>query len=209
VNGITEDFLEEMAPYLTPDLAEYLEVFGEMFDELDAYAGLRSEEASWQVLLSAKNCPAGALPYLAQYRGETLPAGLAVEMQREWVTDAPNQIRGTSLGIALAAQRSLVGSRMVAVQERTGGTPAEDHLTVVTYTADTPSPDRTLTDIRSNTPADIVLHYVVSTGQLWTNVKTNWATWAALKAGYADWAAVRTAAVGGTVYSRPRPLPSG
>lgn len=212
MNGITEDLIEEMAPYMTADLRSYLEAIGSMFDELDSYVGLRSEGLRWQVLMDPASCPRPGLPYLAQYAGETLPNGLSELAEREWVTDAPNQIRGTLAGIALAAQRSMVGARTVAILERTGGPVGtahpEDWLTVVTYTADTPYPDQVEYDIRQNMPADIALVYQVQEGQTWAQVNAGYASWAAVTSHYPTWDDVRTDKSGGTVFSRPRPIPA-
>lgn len=200
MNEFRDTLLERFAPYMTQDLADYLSAIAAMWNELESYVGLYDEEEGWQVLLDPTRCPAPALPYLAQYVGEVLPQGLGEEESRQWIIDAPNKRRGTVTGIVRAARRTLTGSKAVTLLERsgsgTGGETVEDVITVHTYTSETPDANRVLQDIRSNMPADIVLKYSVTAGQIWGDVDGTYATWGAVKAHYASWNEVRSDIVG-------------
>jgi hypothetical protein len=209
MSSIDANLIEAFAPYMTPDLGDYLTVIGQMFDELDSYAGLEDEEEGWQALLDPTACPAGGLPYLAQYVGEALPAGLSVVKQREWITDNPNSHRGTPASIFQAAQRTLTGARTVSMVERSGSAPnPEDTLDVHTYTAETPDANAVLRDLRDVVPADIVLNYSMVAGQVWSAVKSANATWTIFKGKYTSWDMARADKTGETYYSRPLPIPS-
>jgi hypothetical protein len=206
-NTVGELLIEQHLPYLTPDLEDYLNAIGSMFNEIDAYVGILAEEDGWSALLSSTRCPANGLNHLAMYVGERLPSGLDEVMAREWIADAPNQRRGTMYSIVGAAQRTLTGTRLVSIQERSGGgANPEDYLTVRTYTSQTPNPAAVLADLRTVVPADIALDYAAASGQSWNQLKATSPTWDAVKSGYASWNEVATKQFGYAIYSRPRPL---
>lgn len=199
--ALADDLVAAFEPWITTDLEDFLRALGSMFSEVELYAVDENDDMlGWSNLLDPDLCPVPALPYLAQYVGEQLPVGLTEAQQREWIKDAPNQRRGTVLGIVRAAQRTLTGTRLVAVNEREGD---EDHLGIVTYTDQTPNPEQVRADILSVMPADIVLNYSNLGGQSWSSVKTNFATWQDVKDHYATWADVRADTPGYTIYTHP------
>lgn len=200
--SIADDLVAAHTPWLTPDLETYLRAIGGMFSEVELYAILGDDDQGWVVLFDPDQCPARALPYLAQYVGERLPVGLDEPHQREWIKDAPNQRRGTPLSIFQAAQRKLTGSRLVAMRERDGDV---DHLTVVTYTAETPDSAGTLQDLRDVVPHDVILTYNVLAGEDWGGVNLDHATWAAVDSAFPTWADVAAALSGAVTFSRPVP----
>jgi hypothetical protein len=192
-----------LEPWMTDDLRTYLQTIGDMFAEVEMFVGDTDEgDYGWEALLNPDLCPVQALPYLAQYVGERLPAGISEPLAREWIKDAPNQLRGTNYAIQRAAQRKLTGNRKVTLIERDTAT---DHLTVVTYAAETPNASGTLADILSVLPADVQLTHTVVTGEVWSQVQSTWATWAAVKAANATWGVVASQQPAGTVFGRPLP----
>lgn len=201
--SIADDLVAALKPWLTDDLETYLRAIGEMFTDVELYAMAEEDDQGWVILFDPDQCPAPALPYLAQYVGERLPVGISDAAAREWIKDAPNQRRGTPMSIFYAAQRKLTGSRLVAMRERDGGDP--EKLTVVTYTAETPDPAGTLADLRDVVPYDVDLTYSVLDGQDWGGVSTTFATWAAVDAAYATWADAAADLTGSSTFSRPVP----
>jgi hypothetical protein len=181
--SVTSDILEQATPWMTPDLQVYLETVGSMFLETELYSADTVDELGWMSLLDPDLCPAPALPYLAQYVGERLPQGLTEAQQRQWIKDAPNQMRGTLQSIVRAAQRSLTGSKLVTVITRNGGI---DKLAVSTYAVQTPSSAQVLKDLGDVVPLDISLTYTTTAGQLWVAVTAK-GTWAVVKAAYPTW----------------------
>jgi hypothetical protein len=207
--SIKADFVTAYAPWLTPDAIDYLEVVGEMFSEVELFSAddETTGEPGWSIMFDPDRCPVQALPYLAQYVGEEIPAGLSEALTRERIRDRANQLRGTPWSIFAAAQRSLIGSRLVSLVERdgVGGTDDPDRITVMTYTDQTPDPAQVEADVRSVLDADLELNYVVATGESWQQVSDTYADWNAVEAGNADWAQVATAQVGANTFTRPQP----
>lgn len=204
---IREDLSAALVPWMTPDLQVYLEAVSSMFDEVELYSADTDVFEGWSILLDPDRCPVEVLPYLAQYVGERLPAGLDEAGSREWIKDAPNQRRGTLISLVYAAQRSLTGQRTVALFERSGASGGDDpdRLVVNTYTSETPDQAVVLRDLVGVVPADIVLVYVLLAGQTWASVNTTYATWAAVQAANATWENVRSVRTGYDTYTRPRP----
>lgn len=201
---ISTDLVAAHEPWITPDLQDYLEAIGGMFAQVELYT--EGEEAGWSILFDADLVPIAALPHLAMYVGERLPAGLSELLAREWVKDAPNQVRGTLYSIFRAAQRKLTGQRTVQITERIGAGGAHvDRITVHTYVDETPDPVGTERDIREMVPADIVLTYATIIGQVWLDVDTTYTTWADVDAAYATWEEMRADVFGWATFTRPIP----
>jgi len=157
----------------------------------------------WTILFDPDRCPVQALPYLAQYKGERLPVGWTEALAREQIRDAPNMHRGKPLSMFQAAQKNLTGNRLVSMTERADG--VKDKVRIITYTSQTPSPAKTLADIRAVTPADVILDYQTLSGQTWRDVRTRYATWRALMTDNPTWAKVATNLAGTPTYVRPVP----
>jgi len=210
VSVVGELLVEAWAPYLTPDLADYANAIGWMFNDVEELVNFLGEEDGWGPLFDPTRCPARALPHLGMYVGERLPVGLTEAMQREWVADHPNQQRGTFYSIIRATQRSLTGARAVMIVERSGAgqTHPEDYLQIRTYAAQTPHPEQVLADIYSVLPADIQLDYSTATSQTWAALKAAKPLWNDVKAAYATWAEVQSSTPGIIVWDRPQPIPS-
>jgi hypothetical protein len=201
-----DDLLAAMAPWMTPELEDYLRSLASMWDEVEQFILDSDEYEGWTILLDPDRCPAKALPFLAQFVGERLPVGLSTSMAREWIKDAPNQRRGTLESVFRAAQRSLVGNRLVLVLERDGGT--ADRMTVVTYTQETPDPAQVLRDLQDVVPLDVNLVYQTLVGQPWSSVRASYATWNAVRSSFSTWGKLMTSQSGGALSGgRPRPTP--
>jgi hypothetical protein len=209
--SIKTDLVAAFEPWMTDDLQDYLEVIGDMFAELELYTlewpdperpGSESMPA-WGTLLDPDLCPPKALPYLAQYVGERLPVGLTEAQQRAWIKDHPNQRRGTLESIARVGQRTLTGTKLITIIERSDGTAGDhpDDLVVITYDDQTPNPAQVESDlVREVIPYDITLHYQHTPGATWQQLSTNYASWTAVKDHYTDWGQVAADRTGGIVY---------
>lgn len=200
--SFADDYVAAFEPWSTSDLVDYLGAIASMFATVELYAFDTADDEGWTILFDPARCPFEALGYLAQYVGETLPVGIDEVGAREWIEDAPNQLRGTNYAIFRAAQRKLTGQRTVTLVENDG---AVDALTVITYTGDTPDPAGTLADLLDVVPADTVLTYNTQDGQSWSDVATTYATWADVLAAKPTWEDVRTTIPSGSSFSRPRP----
>lgn len=203
---VATQLVDAFQPWMTADLAGYLTALGGMFSEYEEYAAVQPDGTpGWLTLFDPNVCPVAALPFLAQIVGERLPAGIGEADARQWIKDAPNQIRGTTSAICRAARRNLqAGSaQTVLYRQRTklDGTSDPDYLQVATYAVETPNQAQTLQDILSVTPADIHVDYRALTGASWADVKLGFASWTALLAADPTWNDVKgsTAAVGWSV----------
>lgn len=215
--ALADDLVAAAEPWITPDFETYLRAIGEMFSEaelfaadvLDADGNVLYE--GWTILFDPDRCPAKALPYLAQVIGERLPVGIAEPYAREWIKDAPNRRRGTTMSLVRVAQRSLTGQRTVQLIERSGagGGDDQDRLVLNTYAVETPDPARTERELRRDAlPFDVELVYQAISGQTWEGVRTTHATWADVQADYENWAAAQAdmpGVVEGQIYTREPP----
>lgn len=204
--SLADDIVEVFAPWLTPELEDYLRENGSMFEEVETLAFETEEgDPGWGIILDLDRARTQDLPYLAQYIGERIPVGLSDAASREWISDAPNMRRGTLLSIAQAAQRTLTGARLVWMSERDDGAAGDqpDDLMIVTYTSQTPDSARVLRDIYDVVPADISVHYTVQSGASWAQINASYASWSAVAAAFDSWAEVAAATPSGIIYGRP------
>lgn len=205
---VTHDLLDAFEPWMTPDLGAFLRVIGGMFAEVERYAADGDEDSEgagtvgWGVMLDPDLCPAAGLPYLAQWVGERLPAGISEADARTWIKDAPNQDRGTPESIVRAAQRWLTGSRLVWLKERSklDGTVDSDWIAVITYTSQTPNVQRVRDELRKVVPGDIEMDYATTASALWSAIDSR-GTWGQVRAAYPTWAAVSGSQPGFTAWT--------
>lgn len=178
-------------------LKNYIAAISEAFFE-DIEALIRDSDThdGWGTLLDVDECPAYALPWLAQLVGVRSPPKLASETDVDYATRLRQSIkdhkgfdRGTPAAITNAAKDTLTGSKAVFMYERF---PTNAYnITISTRTAETPDPDATEAAIRAVKPAGLKLTYNVVAGQLWAEVEVAYATWAAVEADYTTWEDVR------------------
>lgn len=199
---LADDAVGAIAPWHTVDYETFTRAIWSMASDLELFANDVLDDdgnvlfEGWTTFLDPDLCPAAGLPYLAQWVGERLPAGLTEAAQRQWIKDAPNQFRGTPQSIARAAQRWLTGSKLVMIRERSrlDLSTNTDYIAIQTFTAETPSPALVLAELRTVVPADITIDFQTVTGSTWANVAIGFASWGALAADSASWADVFTTA---------------
>jgi hypothetical protein len=172
--SVLDDLRYSLAPILTTDLDTLLQAIAAMWSETETYTvdtvdGDGRDLPGYGILFDVDLCPAAALPYLAQFVGETLPTTLAEADARRQIRTQPNRKRGTRAGIIAAARATLSNpdTDTVIFRERDAAAcpsiPAYG-LTVATYTAQTPNPAATEAAIRSNLPGGIILNYETLAG---------------------------------------------
>jgi hypothetical protein len=188
------------------DLLNYAQAIGGMFAEVESYCEDQDGgPPSWSALFDPEAIPAPGLPWLAQWVGERLPAGLGEAAQRQWIVDNPNQRRGTLQAIAFAAMRQMTGASptvMLWPGHKLDATASLDHVAMVTFTDETPNPAGTLTDAQSVAPWDIVIDGTTVAAVTWLMVEAGYSTWTTVKASGKTWADVSSARVGYRVWAR-------
>lgn len=201
---IADDLVAAFKPWMTSDLETYLRVVGSMFSGIEELT--EGADGLWTIL-DPDLAPVEVLPYLAQYVGETLPMGLSEPAMREWIKDAPNQIRGTFQSVIRAAQRTLEGQRTVQIRERYGADDLDDpdRLVINTYVSETPFPASVRADLDTVVPGDIELVYSTLTGQTWQDVRDAYDSWQEVADDTDTWEDLRAPMPGFTTYTRPRP----
>lgn len=204
---LADQLVDAIYPWWSQDFEDLARAIGSMWQHVELYALARDDgTAAWSVMVDPENAPTEALPYLAQWVGEQLRAGLTDEQMREWINDKPNSRRGSPESIALAAQRSLVGGRVVQLFERTDANgeddPLGDHFVVYTYAADTPDPNQVWEDLLTVIPADMVCDYTVLESTTWAEIDAGFDTWADVHDAYSTWTEVAGGVQGGMSWSR-------
>jgi hypothetical protein len=207
-NSIGELLPAAMGPWMTDDLADLCAVIALMWAPYEIYY-LDDPDGDgndgWSVFLDVDLCPTEALPSLAQWIGERLPTGLTDAASRQWIRDAPNSKRGTPESIARAAQRTLTGSQIVQILERTlpngGPDPNGDNFIVYTYASQTPNAGVVWMNLLDVIPADMVCTYQAIAGATWAGVQASHPTWAQIKTEYGTWAGVQGAVTGSSVWT--------
>lgn len=140
----------------------------------------------WRNVLDPWKAPASALPYLAQFVGATLEPSLTEADARGKIARRENLQRGTVPALVAAVQRTLTGTKAVAVTERHLGDAYK--LWVRTRDDETPDEAATLAAILTQKPAGITLTFATIAGWSWADVVAAEATWTDVTSDYPDWA---------------------
>lgn len=173
-------------------LAIFLGALGDtLFQEIEDYADDTDTAVGWSVMVDIDNAPDKALPWLAQLVGVNLKSGLTAVDQRQQIRDLANWKRGTVQAMHDSPKPYLTGGQTVVFRERydeaNPGVDAPYHLTVITYTPETPDPIAVLGAILEQKPAGLVLHYQVNAGQDYQSLRTNYASYSAVNAAYSSY----------------------
>lgn len=147
----------------------------------------RDDSPPWGVLLNVEECPAYALPYLAQYVGVVITPEMSEEQIRNEIREPTGWARGRVPAIQIAVRRTLdsaVENPLVIIRSRT---PEVGRTYVRTLLSQTPDPDRTEAIVRGAVPAWNVLDYEAIVGVSFADVAASkYTTFAALAAAFPD-----------------------
>ncbi len=197
VGEVAEQIYSELGPYTVGDeesgwhLLKFVEaITGVLFEKIHLLVSDRQNTVGWEVLFDPDTCPAGALPYLAQYVGVTLEPSLTEQQKRDKIRLPENFKRGTRPALIQAVQRTLTGAKTILIDERFGGSAYA--LRVRTLTGETPNATATQAAVVSQKPGGLVLTYQSVVGQDWNDVKIGDVSWANVATVYPDWQAVKT-----------------
>jgi len=151
----------------------------------------RDSGPGWQILLDPELCPAAALPYLAQFVGARLTAGMSIAEQRAAIAAPEGFRRGSPAAIVAVAKRRLTGTKTVLLVEFYTG--LAYRMKIVTLESETPEPEATLADIlREQKPIGIRLFFNSSPDWTWDELVEEQATWDDMVEEFATWDAVLT-----------------
>jgi hypothetical protein len=170
---------------------------GTMYQLVEDWVRDTPDGPGWSLLMDAERCPPEALPWLGQFAGVRIPAGVTDDAERRaWVESTDGFNRGTRDALIGAAKATLTGAQRLIFRERDGaayGAGSPDYayyLTVYSYATETPNPTATLNALLAQKPGGIVLHYQAATMQDYQNVKDTNATYAVVHSTFKDYAAL-------------------
>lgn len=190
----------QLDPTVGWSLLIYLNGLGVMFQLLDDVVRDSPEGPGWSVLMDLDRCPASALPWLAQFVGVRIPAGLTEAQQRAWAGSTDGFKRGTRQAMVGAAAATLTGDKTVVFRERSGDPAVKPEyayfLDVSTYDSQTPNPTATLAALTAQKPGGIILRYAHHPGQDYQSLKDGNASYAVVKTKYPSYDAARLATPG-------------
>lgn len=161
-------------------------------DRIHSYVTDRSDgRPGWQILFDPAECPAEALPYLAQFAGATLRPDMDEAQQRAAIQDPEVFRRGTPASIVAVAKRRLTGSQTVLLTER--WTDNAYRMQLLTLEEETPDPDATLAELLAEAkPIGVRLLFNQSVPWTWAELRGEEATWADVASDFDTWLDLRT-----------------
>lgn len=169
-------------------LQKFLESIGEMYEEIIDFAYDTDTDDGWTLLLDVARVPSKAIDWLGQFVGVVPLDGLTDAQKIQRIVAREGFSRGTPHGMRAAAQVFLTGTKTVNIFERDT---SPYHLTVQTYTSQTPNSAAVLAALISQKPAGLVMVYSVVAGQNYQQLKTNHTPYSAVKSFYPNYSGVR------------------
>lgn len=160
-------------------------------DLVDGYAAplaeiddrLQPTERTWPAAFDVEQSPDPA--WIGTATGTTVPGGLTLEQQRDFVRDRASWRRGTPPAIKGAVSQLLTGSRRVDLFERDG---SPWHLRVRTYSAETPvTADDLAAAAGTQKPVGITLEAEVALGASYDHVTAEFASYDDFTTTYTDY----------------------
>ena len=158
------------------DLEKFCQALGAPLEPIYELVRERDDAAPWAILLDPDECPAFALPYLAQFVGVVITPEMDEEQIRNEIREPTGWKRGQTEAIKIAIRRTLTGENpLVIVKPRT---PEVGHHYIRTLLSETPDPARTEAVVRAAVPAWEKLDYAAFVGMTWADVIAKHADWA-------------------------------
>lgn len=200
-NGqVADELFEAVAPLAYDDATNdnatlgLVNALALVLDDIATIVNPADGSAPWSLVYDLDNAPVEWLPWLGQWVGVRIPTGLDEASMRLRVRETDGFKRGSVGAIMGAARQRLIGDRKVVLRERYDPSdPLVDspyHLTVFTFTDETPDSAAVEAALVAQKPAGIILHYEVRDGQDWQTLSAGGTTWADVVSTYDDWADV-------------------
>lgn len=193
-NGtVTNDLYESVSPLAEDDAANgnalkiIVASLAGMSQEIDTLARDGSRPG-WSNLMDIVTTPLKAIDWLGQFVGVRPIDSLTEAQMRANVTAKTGFARGSVSAMRAAAQLYLTGTKTVNFFERDT---SPYHVTINTYTSETPSSANVLAALLSQKPAGVQLAYNTTIGQTYQQLKTNHPLYSQVKSFYATYNHVR------------------
>lgn len=173
VTATAEEAYEGLGPWTELEeamdwhLLKFVDAVTRNLDVLNTLVRDTDERMGWSLLLDADNAPVEYLPHMGQFVGVPVELGLSEADQRRQVKETKGFRRGRPDSMRAAAQLYLTGTKTVIIDERDT---SPYHLTVRTFTAETPDAAKVEAALLSEKPAGLVMDYVLSDGLTWDEI---------------------------------------
>lgn len=192
-----------LEPYAVEDgannwqLAHFCNAIGAMFDEVDEVVRDQLiDEASrhprvavgWSQIVDVTRAPERYLDWLAQFVGVRLSAGMTDAEKRAAIIDQPGFDRGTPQAMIDEVKKTLTGTQQVLLIERQG---SAYHLTVTTWTSETPHPDATEAAILRQKPAGLTFTHGMIDGGTYDDLRDTHTNYDDVETQFTDYDEVR------------------
>lgn len=137
----------------------------------------------WSMVLDVDRVPDDLIPWLGQWVGVRIAAGVDPTLARTRVRDTPGFRRGRPDAIIAAVTPFLTGSRTVRLAERDT---SPYHFTVRVYDPETPAdPTPIIEAIQAAKPIGLTFTFAIMAGPTWDEVVGTWdaqtLTWDAME----------------------------
>lgn len=171
------------------DLRKFCEALCSPQEETFQIVRPRPDQAGWALLFDVDECPADALPFLAQFVGVQITSEMSEEQIRNEIREPTGWKRGQPESLRVATRRTLKPvaeeELLVIIHPRT---PEVGRHYIRTLLSQTPEPERTRAVIRAMLPAWEVLDYEAITGVTVADVTASakWTTVADLSAAFSS-----------------------
>lgn len=200
---LAERFLADQEPYLADDdgsLPAWWSAIAGPLEDLDALAQATDTDPGFGTLLDADTVPYDYLRWFGQAVGVSIPRGSPEASARASVQTPAGLRRGTLDAIkaavlpTLVPVNPLVPATVIILERTAGGWDAADnpyHLTVATFTDETPSPSTTQAAALSQKPIGNIMDVVQISHWVMLTILANYASFDAVKAAFPTFNALK------------------
>lgn len=172
-----------MQPWITTDLAMFLDAVGALFDPTASivqdvgFDGDPDYVSAYGSIFNVETCPTGDLPYLGMFVGASVPIGSSQATARAIVQGESGLQRGTTASIIAAAQRFLTGSQTVTLYERLGpdgSTPDPDWFVLEVDSSEIISASALIAAVNAVKPGGVMWTFNEVSGYTWDDAENEW-----------------------------------
>lgn len=191
--SVTEELYEALRPLAYDDanqddaLWTFCCAISGMIQDIEDLSRDDGDMPGWSKFVNLDDAPTYALDWLGQMVGVRPQGGLTVAQRRSRIFAKEGFNRGSPTAMRSAAQVYLTGTKTVLMYERDT---SPYHISVSTYTSETPDVARVLAALQSQKPAGVQLSYSAVPGQTYAQLLANHATYTLVNSFYSNYGEV-------------------
>jgi hypothetical protein len=187
VGTVAEEVYAALGPLPAEDegndwaLLNFVAALTQALEDIDDLVRDSDAGPGWSSIVDIDRVSSEALPWLAQLVGVTVDEALSDADQRQQIQETQGFQRGTLAALVGAVKPYLTGSKTVVVDERDT---SAYHLSVNTFTAETPDSSLVAAALMRLKPAGLVLAYATLTGATYNQLNATGKTYNQLRTTY-------------------------